>query len=42
MEHVKDGSIVQVIATGRIGEVISRKKRILKSIGSVPETFMPG
>ena len=26
MEHVKDGSIVQVIATGRIGEVISRKR----------------
>jgi len=26
MEHIEDGSYVEVIATGRVGEVVSRKK----------------
>jgi hypothetical protein len=36
MEHINDGSYVEVIKTGRVGEVISRK-----STGSVRRTYMP-
>lgn len=26
MEHIKDGSSIEVIATGRVGDVVSRKR----------------